>query len=1167
MQCGRPHEPCAPMGDTAPMQRSQEDLYDFPLEIGDAEVLQGEDDLSDVGPDPSAAEVLLKIHAHRQVVANKAVSSARMEEVTPRPAILEEKLPLCEIMRILSRLLGMHELKMAMQLLEDWVSSPLASAAVSISKEQLGNFLRSFVTQYGDGLSAGARGEGLQVLDAWCARDGGVSESLPSLWTTKTREMDTAHNIEDNDEKREMELPLSSRKSRFRSAPTNIDTAPCDHLDPSMMLKPRRESAQRLAQARKLEEDDPVTEFTSEVEADIMPMAKIATETSESFTPELEDQQDDFLKEGLSPDTFFPTCAPLRMRHDLSEMLGRHCQDLIRRQRPSFCSTRSRDSFHSNQEIQKLVEEHRRAEDMRKRCCHKCVIRPDSIGRVVFDLVTVVILMHDSIVLPFLLAWDPPLSTPIIAGQYFALAFWTTDIFLSFLTGYYHEGEVVMDPSKIAWHYSRGWFVLDTMVTLIDFVNIIIESLSDTAGKGHSRVIKLLKVSRMSRIMGIARILRLFPRLREFGTLSMSTTLNVVAQVLKILLGILWINHISCCIWYGIGRMEGDTGLTWLDDNTGEMTYKESPMIYQYSTAMHFSMTQMTPGSMQVFPVNSAERIYNVILLIFGLLFGSTLVGQLSTNMIQYKMARQNQTRSIEVMRQFLRENDIRQELATRVQRQIFEKIRVHTRLSTKDVGAIETLSDALRCELRVAAFSPHFLLHPLFMTWMDIDSHVVKDLCTNPDALEFMCLEPGSVLVAAHEKAVNAYLLLKGTCRYVGREEADDSELTSPCSGVSPRQMLRSLSIESNNSDWRIATASTDSITSTTTGGVQQIVNAGQWLCEVALWMDWTHKGTLDAVLACELLVVNAAAIINMLKTHRLLAPLTQAWGQAFCKHGSGEGHYLDLGQDHGAIVALLPEEPKMLIGNATMAFIEGQMLRWNKLFKLSNKQLDMSNLWAEVESGKSTIIIDGTGKLLRTTFVVVMRITRHSDKKLFVQLAKKDKGDDQFSISPALIGAKMAQGEMPRDVVQGLFKRDLFPLKGNLHITRTGWSVEQKESATLAVDTRYLRTIFHAVLVHAPDDFFRTKQYYSSNDGRSSVSTSNENAYSFDHVEACLLNNGKGKVTICGWVSQFEFNMLLRREYHDSLGAWINTWCATNSDLFAVHESEPEAKIPASF
>merc|ERR1719414_1410096 len=111
-------------------------------------------------------------------------------------------------------------------------------------------------------------------------------------------------------------------------------------------------------------------------------------------------------------------------------------------------------------------------------------------------------------------------------------------------------------------------------------------------------------------------------------------------------------------------------------------------------------MTQMTPGSMQVFPLNTAERCLNILCLVSGLIFFSTLVSSLSANMMSMKASMAGKTRKLKVLRRFLRQASVSAQLAVDIQRHLSSKLAAPRRLTIADVPAVADLSTFLRRQL-----------------------------------------------------------------------------------------------------------------------------------------------------------------------------------------------------------------------------------------------------------------------------------------------------------------------------------------------------------------------------------------------------------------------------------------------------------------------------------
>jgi len=205
-------------------------------------------------------------------------------------------------------------------------------------------------------------------------------------------------------------------------------------------------------------------------------------------------------------------------------------------------------------------------------------------------------------------------------------------------------------------------------------------------------------------------------------------------EVTKILVAIMIVNHMLACAWFAIGQwFPGDTGLSWLDAplaSDPDVTYKATAPLYQYTTSLHWTMTQMTPGSMQVVPLNSLERVFNFCCLVLGILVFGSLVSSLSSKLMQYRAWQQEQNTNMIALCDFLRENAIQPQVAVAVQKQAEVRMsKERLPVVVKDVAALKWLTGSMRRRLQLELCKSH-LRHPLFRWWLEVDSESMKHLC-----------------------------------------------------------------------------------------------------------------------------------------------------------------------------------------------------------------------------------------------------------------------------------------------------------------------------------------------------------------------------------------------------------------------------------------------------
>ncbi|XP_006867092.1 PREDICTED: potassium voltage-gated channel subfamily H member 7 [Chrysochloris asiatica] len=199
------------------------------------------------------------------------------------------------------------------------------------------------------------------------------------------------------------------------------------------------------------------------------------------------------------------------------------------------------------------------------------------------------------------------------------------DILINFRTTYVNQNEeVVSDPTKIAIHYFKGWFLID-MVAAIPFDLLIFGSGSDET----TTLIGLLKTARLLRLVRVARKL---DRYSEYG-----------AAVLMLLMCIFaLIAHWLACIWYAIGNVERPyltNKIGWLDSLGLQIgkCYNDSdsssgPSIKdKYVTALYFTFSSLTSvGFGNVSPNTNSEKIFSICVMLIGSLMYASIFGNVS---------------------------------------------------------------------------------------------------------------------------------------------------------------------------------------------------------------------------------------------------------------------------------------------------------------------------------------------------------------------------------------------------------------------------------------------------------------------------------------------------------------------------------------------------------
>jgi len=441
-------------------------------------------------------------------------------------------------------------------------------------------------------------------------------------------------------------------------------------------------------------------------------------------------------------------------------------------------------------------------------CLQPMVTGPSSRRRVFWDMVSVLVVSWDVLTVP-LLAFSPMDEPYLQAVGMCTTGFWSLDIPFSFLSGFYDGSVIEMRPSRIAKRYLRLWFPLDVFIVMVDWVLFVVQSgLTDVIGL--VRGTKALRIWRILRLLRLLRVLKVPALLDDVVNYFESEALITVVSIARslVLLGV--VNHFIACGWYSAGLIMPDSqGRSWVADLDAE----DRGLPYRYTTALHWSLTQFTPASMEIVPRNTVERIYTIAVLLGAMVVFSTFVSSITTSMTTLRTTTADKSRQRTNLRKYISENKISITLAGKITAYgRSHKMNPKRRIHESDIAVFSALPENLRAQLHWEVYSARISWHPFFHHFCQADIWGVFELCHR--AMSEMSMPAHKELFAVDEKAEKVWLILAGYFEYF----PDNNESCA------------------------------------------EEVTANSWVCEVALWLQWTHKGRLSASTNCELVSLEAS-------------------------------------------------------------------------------------------------------------------------------------------------------------------------------------------------------------------------------------------------------------------------------------------------------------------
>lgn len=471
----------------------------------------------------------------------------------------------------------------------------------------------------------------------------------------------------------------------------------------------------------------------------------------------------------------------------------------------------------------------------------RLLLAPNATSRSWWDLAGTLLLIWDIVLIP-IDAFEPERTDFLASMEYITLCFWTCDIFMSCITGYVHRGVTIMDPKMILRHYLKSFFLVDMVVVGPDWVFLIVRwstemetSGSDPAGAGSNRVVRIMRVVRLARLLRLVKLTRGLQMMRDRIE---SEVMFIVANIMKLILMLLIVNHFLGSCWYLVGNLCRNEGqVNWIQEHHFEGT----SFGYRYFSALHWSLTQFTPASMSVQPQNIYERMFAICVLVFGLVLFSSFISSITASMTQLRNMSEDKSKQFWLLRRYLRQRGIDKQLTFRILRYVEYAIKEKTvQVSEAKVWSLGLLSHQLREELQYEVSFKCLMSHPFFERSREVSSMSTFQLAEQ--ALSVEMLASRDTLFNPGTAATHMFIVAYGQLKYLKMDElflADDS--------VHPK------------------------------------LAKDDWACEQALWTKWTHLGCLRAISEVRLVAIDVKKFEDVINKDPVAWDLARAYCEKF--------------------------------------------------------------------------------------------------------------------------------------------------------------------------------------------------------------------------------------------------------------------------------------------
>eukprot|EP00931_Biecheleriopsis_adriatica_P047747 TRINITY_DN27543_c0_g1_i1.p1 TRINITY_DN27543_c0_g1~~TRINITY_DN27543_c0_g1_i1.p1 ORF type:complete len:727 (+),score=161.84 TRINITY_DN27543_c0_g1_i1:98-2278(+) len=431
----------------------------------------------------------------------------------------------------------------------------------------------------------------------------------------------------------------------------------------------------------------------------------------------------------------------------------------------------------------------------------KYLFNPTWNGKMAWDFFVMFLVIFDSLVLPFQIAFKNGMEPSGFDNFWFWITFlcFSADIFCTFCTAIELDEDgtpdsILRDRWAIAKTYLKGWFILDFVSTVPWGEVAALFTGGKSGGGGAAKLMKIMKFLRIMRLMRMLRMAKLKAIWENIETTMGSVVFVQTMMLLKVLVGFIAMCHWSGCIFWMVGSpVSLITEL--LPDSISEpfmamphwttvprktfhgqtpWTFQEQPYIEQYIFCFYWSLGVMRTMPAEVTPVNIPERMFVLFFMCFALSAFAISVGSLTQ--AYFKIAERSRGFNDEMfaVRMHLKRVGLEKPVARQVKGYIahlFER----RRIMAKEANLLDKLPDTLKSELAYAQTMKQLQYLPQVQ---GIEKHIMKEVVAGCQMYDRL---PGDVICIAKEAALQAWVLVEGRCQAESYDCLEKLVLRSP--------------------------------------------------------------------------------------------------------------------------------------------------------------------------------------------------------------------------------------------------------------------------------------------------------------------------------------------------------------------------------------------------
>jgi len=341
------------------------------------------------------------------------------------------------------------------------------------------------------------------------------------------------------------------------------------------------------------------------------------------------------------------------------------------------------------------------------------------------------------------------------------------------------------------------------------------------------------------------RLVRLHKWLLVFESFMRGNTskfFDLVIKIGQLMLLIVVMCHYIACIWYGLGaEAAGSSDLgpgprdSWLD----QVGVKDDRLL-SYTMAFHWSITQFTPATNNIVPVSTIERVFAIVVVLWGMLAFSVFLSSITSTVNELKTLNTARTRERFRLVQFIKSKRIHSSLGTLMLTLFDMDYNRKTRtLIEEDLPMLKQLPESVRIRMHREYFMPYLKAHCMLGRIFHSDKRLFLRI-SHEAMSDHRYMARQEVFLDGVDTRY-AFVVVMGLLMYHKGQGAEGLMDTSR-DNLHREHAVRDF-------------------------GSVRPVRPDAWLAEGSMWLSWAHRGSLVASSCAELLKLNCEVMRQIVR------------------------------------------------------------------------------------------------------------------------------------------------------------------------------------------------------------------------------------------------------------------------------------------------------------